>query len=128
MQFWPSDAEHTINSMWCGGLYTGKTNHDGMIMEQTEQDTYRECQVLASEDPDPRDGAVVICAEEDHTRKGGFAEPVKALEHSWKEKPQSSLWCLQVTQWQSARKLNSTSMLPDNMHCIWYERATLSRT
>lgn len=47
--------------------------------------TYSEGQFLAPEDPDSRDAAVIVCAEQDDTGKGVLSEFVQALEHTcWK--------------------------------------------
>lgn len=45
--------------------------------------TYGERQFVAPDDPDARDAAVVVFAEQDDTGKGIFAEFVQALEHAW---------------------------------------------
>lgn len=48
-------------------------------------DPYSECQFLAPEDPDSRDAAVVVGAEQDNTGKGILSEFVQALEHTCKK-------------------------------------------
>lgn len=45
--------------------------------------TYREGQVLAPEDPDARDAAVVVSAKQKDTGEGVLSEFVQALEHTW---------------------------------------------
>ena len=44
--------------------------------------TYSEGQVLASEDPDARDAAVIVGAKQDDTGKGVLSQLVQALEHT----------------------------------------------
>lgn len=46
--------------------------------------TYSEGQLLASEDPDARDTAVVVGAEQNNAGKGILSQFVQALEHAWK--------------------------------------------
>lgn len=45
---------------------------------------YRENQLLASEDPDSRDAAVIVGTKQDDTGKGVLPESVQTLEHAWK--------------------------------------------
>ena len=45
-------------------------------------DTYREGQVLASEDPDARDAAFIVRTKQEHTGKGILSEFVQALVHA----------------------------------------------
>lgn len=45
-------------------------------------ETYSKSQVLASEDPDPRDAAVVVGAKQDDASKGILSELVQTLEHA----------------------------------------------
>lgn len=47
--------------------------------------TYRENQLLASEEPDTRDAAVVVGAKQDDAGKGVLPELVETLEHAWRE-------------------------------------------
>lgn len=44
--------------------------------------TYREDQVLASENPQTRDAAVVVGSKQDDTGKGILSEFIQALEHT----------------------------------------------
>lgn len=46
--------------------------------------TYSEGQVLASEDPDARDTAVIVGTKQDDAGKGILSKFVQALEHAWK--------------------------------------------
>ena len=47
--------------------------------------TYSESQLLAPEDPDPRDAAVVVGAKQNDTGKGILSQFVQALEHACEE-------------------------------------------
>lgn len=53
-----------------------------LIKARLKSNTYSEGQFLASEDPDARDAAVVVGAEQDDTGKGILSEFVQALEHT----------------------------------------------
>lgn len=44
--------------------------------------TYSERQLLASEDPDPRDGTFLVIAKQEDTSKSIFPKLVQALEHT----------------------------------------------
>lgn len=44
--------------------------------------THSKHKLLASEDPDTRDAAVIVCAKEDDTGEGIFTQFVESLEHS----------------------------------------------
>lgn len=47
--------------------------------------THSESQLLASEDPDTRDAAVIVGAKQDDTGKGVLSQSVQALEHACEE-------------------------------------------
>ena len=48
----------------------------------TLSNTYSERQLLASEDPDARNAAVVVAAKQEDTAEGILSEFVQALEHA----------------------------------------------
>lgn len=53
---------------------------------------HREGQFLATEDPDTRDGAVIVSAEEDDAGESVLPQLVQALEHAWWEEEEE--WSL----------------------------------
>ena len=48
--------------------------------------TYSESEVLASEDPDSRDDAVIVATMKKNAGEAILSEFVQTLEHAWKEK------------------------------------------
>lgn len=69
---------------WHWGYYQIRT----LIKARLKTNTYSEGQFLASEDPDARDAAVVVGAEQDDTGKGILSEFVQALEHTCEVQPE----------------------------------------
>lgn len=79
----PKSMWETVHS-WHWGHYQIRTLNKARL----KSNTYSEGQFLASEDPDARDAAVVVSAEQDDTGKGILSEFVQALEHTCEVQPE----------------------------------------
>lgn len=65
-------------------IFRRSSNHNREY-RSTSLCTYSEGQLLSSEHPDARDGAVIVGAKQDDAGKGILSQFVQALEHSYED-------------------------------------------